>query len=249
MTRKVLAMSAVMLAAATLGIDGWAETRAGATPAAHREALRTHPLSPVFGNANGDLTIVEFFDYNCGYCRRVHGKLMDLVESDGNIRLVLQEFPILGPHSRFAARAALAADRQGRYLDFHTRLMSARGRHHESRIMNLAHDAGLDVAQLRNDMDDPAITAYLDESLRARSRLGVRKVPSFLVGDRIITGSSIRRLGRAVSRARANEESLSAASVRTAHAASDTSPGAQNSPSNGQRQHRRRHLPPDVDRQ
>ena len=91
----------------------------------NREALLTHPMSPVSGNANGDVTLVEFFDYRCGYCKRALGTMEAVLETEANVRVVWKEFPILGPVSIFAARAAMAADRQNQYLPLHLALMKA----------------------------------------------------------------------------------------------------------------------------
>ena len=94
----------------------------------HDKALRSHPMSPVSGNPKGDVTLVEFFDYQCGYCKQSLKPVRDLLETDRQLRVVWKEFPILGPVSRFAARAAMASKKQGRYLEFHVAVMGSRGK-------------------------------------------------------------------------------------------------------------------------
>src|SRR3546814_15387944 len=93
----------------------------------NRDALYANPMTPVSGNPRGDVTLIEFFDYQCGYCKRASPTVAKLLEEDSNVRVLWKEFPILGPVSRFAAQAALAADRPGKYLDYHVALLGARG--------------------------------------------------------------------------------------------------------------------------
>ncbi len=155
----------------------------------HDGVLRSHPMSPVSGNPKGDVTLIEFFDYQCGYCKRSLQPLKDLLESDGQLRIVWKEFPILGPVSRFAARAGMAAARQGRYLEYHVAVMGSRGKLTEDRVMAMAADAGLDVRRLRRDMADPAIESYLDETIRLARTLGINGTPAFVIGDTLVPGA------------------------------------------------------------
>src|SRR3546814_7120233 len=115
------------------------------------DALLRNPDSPVSGNRAGDVTMVEFFDYNCPYCRSVAQTLDRVMESDGSIRMVFKEFPILGSNSIFAAKAALAANAQGRYAEFHLRLMSLKGHADEASVLAAASEMGLDLAKLKSD--------------------------------------------------------------------------------------------------
>ena len=126
--------------------------RTKAAMAAHGDALRAHPITPVSGNASGDVTVVEFFDYQCGYCKRSLASIIGLLKSDKQVRVVWKELPILGPDSRFAARAAMAAKKQEKYFQFHVALMGARGRLTEQKVMDAAKGVGLEVARLRGDM-------------------------------------------------------------------------------------------------
>ena len=154
----------------------------------HDKALRSHPMSPVSGNQKGDVTLVEFFDYQCGYCKQSLKPVRDLLETDRQLRVVWKEFPILGPVSRFAARAAMASRKQGRYLEFHVAVMGSRGKLTEDRVMAIAGSAGLDVQRLRRDMEDPAIENYLDETIRLARVLGIRGTPAFVIGDTLVPG-------------------------------------------------------------
>ena len=152
------------------------------------EELRAHPMSPVSGNADGDVTVVEFFDYRCGYCKRALKTMEDLLESDANVRVVWKEFPILGPVSVVAARAAMAAQRQGRYLALHLALMRE-PELTEQKVFDIAAKTGLDMAQLRRDMEDPAIEAYLGEVRALARQLRIGGTPAFVVGDTLVPGA------------------------------------------------------------
>ena len=153
------------------------------------EALRNDPNSPVIGNPDGDVTIVEFFDYRCPYCKQVADDLRNVVEEDGDIRLVMKELPILSKESETAAKAALAAQKQGRYEDFHFTLMTDPGSLSETSIFAVAEDLGLDLEQLRADMDSPEITRQLDEVYALAQQIGVRGTPAFVIGEELIPGA------------------------------------------------------------
>ena len=162
--------------------------RAEAAIRENGEALRSNPMSPVSGNANGDVTVVEFFDYQCGYCKRALPTMEALLITDPNVRVVWKEFPILGPVSLFAARTSMAADRQGRYLRFHVALMRE-PKLTEDKVLEIAVKAGLDLERLRQDMEDPAIGAYIDETRALAQSLGIRGTPAFLIGETLIPGA------------------------------------------------------------
>ena len=166
-----------------------AEQRARAAAAIREngEALRAHPMSPVSGNTEGDVTVVEFFDYQCGYCKRALPAMEALLETDANVRVVWKEFPILGPVSVFAARASMAAERQGRYLPFHLALMRE-AKLTEDKVLDLAGRTGLDMERLGQDMQDPAIGAYLDETRALAEKLGIGGTPAFVIGGTLVPG-------------------------------------------------------------
>lgn len=170
---------------------------------AHLDELHDPGPLPVLGNPNGDVTIVEFFDYRCGYCRGVAPDLMDAVEADGNVRLVLKEFPILGPESLFAARAAVAAAKQGAYATFHRRLMMDVNEVTQDSVMALAKDMGLDVEQLRADMNASGIDEALRASYSLAEALEISGTPAFVVGDTLVPGALQRdRLEKLIAEAR-----------------------------------------------
>ncbi|MCG8596185.1 MAG: DsbA family protein [Kiloniellales bacterium] len=157
--------------------------------AANLEALSRDPNSPVLGNPDGDVTLVEFFDYRCPYCRKVTVDLVDAVEKDGGIRLVFKEFPILGPESLVAARAALAAAAQDRYRDFHLALMTTPGQLDEATILALASDLGLDVDRLREDMASESVERQIRDNHRLAQALQITGTPAFVIGKEIIPGA------------------------------------------------------------
>jgi protein-disulfide isomerase len=152
-------------------------------------ALAEAPGSPVLGNPSGDVTVIEFFDYNCGYCRRMTKDIFELVEDDGNIRFVLKELPIFGEGSRFAAKAALAAARQGRYGEYHYALMTADQKIDEATAVAIAAKIGLDVAQLKVDMLDPALDAELDQNFALADALKIEGTPAMLIGRQFVPGA------------------------------------------------------------
>ena len=162
--------------------------RAEAAIEANGEALRAHPMSPVSGNAEGDVTVVEFFDYRCGFCKRALPAMEALLETDANVRVVWKEFPILGPVSDFAARAAMAAHRQGGYYPVHLALMKEPDLT-QDRVLEIVIEAGLDPDRLRRDMEDPAIRAYLDETRALAQEIGISGTPAFVVGGGLVPGA------------------------------------------------------------
>lgn len=153
-----------------------------------RDLLERDPNAPVLGNPDGDVTIVEFFDYNCPYCRRVKPEIEALLAADPNIRLVYREWPILGEGSVFAARAALAAREQELYEEFHWALMGMNGRAEEATVMHVAESVGLDLVQLRRDMAAPEIEEHIATSMRLSQALGFNGTPSFVIGDVLVPG-------------------------------------------------------------
>ena len=156
---------------------------------ARREDLERNPYTPVVGNPGGDVTIVEFFDYNCGYCKSVLATVRQILVEDSGVRLVLKEYPILSEDSEFAARAALAAKRQGRYFDFHNALMGVRGQVSKETVLEVASKMGLDVAKLREDMNDKNIDVQIESNRELAQSLNINGTPTFVVGDRIIPGA------------------------------------------------------------
>ena len=172
-----------------------------------RETLERDPNAPVLGNPEGDVTVVEFFDYNCPYCRRAKPEIEALLAADPNVRLVYREWPILGEGSVFAARAALAAREQGLYEDFHWAMMGMNGRAEESAVLRIAEEIGLDIVQLRRDMEAQEIDAHIQTSMRLARALGITGTPSFVIGDALVPGVvDVERLQTLVSDAREPEQ-------------------------------------------
>ncbi|MBT1160248.1 DsbA family protein [Aminobacter anthyllidis] len=148
------------------------------------------PDSPVGGNPQGDVTLVEFFDYNCPYCRQVVSVMREAESGDPQLRIVYKEFPILGPGSVFAAKAALAAHRQGQYTAFHTALMQAKGKVGEATVLQTAAEVGLDTVRLRKDMDDPKVQAAIDRNVALAQSLRINGTPGFVIGDQVLRGAT-----------------------------------------------------------
>jgi protein-disulfide isomerase len=145
--------------------------------------------APVGGNPRGDVTVVEFFDYQCGYCKSALSDVQRLLKDDGKVRFVFKEFPILGPASVVASRAALASRAQGRYVDFHNALMSHRGALDEEAVMRVARSVGLDGERLKKDMAAPEIEAAIQANKKLAEDMGIRGTPAFIVGDEIVPGA------------------------------------------------------------
>lgn len=166
------------------------ETAKGAAQALveFRETLENDPNAPVMGNPDGDVTLVEFFDYNCPYCRRAGTAVQALIEADPNLRVVYREWPILGPESVTATRASLAARKQGKYEEFHWALMGMDGRINENAVMRVASSLGMDVDQLKADMQLPEIDAHIATSMEISRGLGFSGTPSFVIGDTTVPG-------------------------------------------------------------
>lgn len=145
--------------------------------------------APVAGNPKGDVTIVEFFDYNCGYCRRSFDEIASVIKKDENVRFVFKELPIIDPTaSPGAAKVALAADKQGKYLEIHRALMEGQGSASEQSALAKAKSLGLDMDKLKADMESPDIQKELDRVLELAKKLNVGGTPFFLVGDHIVAG-------------------------------------------------------------
>ena len=166
------------------------EGEATAVLKARAEEIFRDRDSPVGGNPNGDVTLVEFFDYNCPYCRQVTPIMLEAEAADPQLRVVYKEFPILGPNSSFSAKAALAVHRQGKYLVFHKELMLERGVADEAKVMRMAAKIGVDVDRMKSDMNDPAIGAAIERNLALAQALRVGGTPSFVIGDQVLRGAT-----------------------------------------------------------
>ena len=145
--------------------------------------------SPIVGNTKGDVTVIEFFDYNCGYCKRAFEPMSKLVEGDKQIKLIMKELPILSKGSEEAAKVALAAKLQGKYWEFHRAMIEASGQASEASALRIAEKLNLDMARLKKDMASPAVKKEIDDTRNLAQKLGIQGTPHFFVGDRIIPGA------------------------------------------------------------
>lgn len=147
-----------------------------------REAIERQPFSGVLGNPNGDVTLTEFFDYNCPFCKKVPALLDQLIAEDPNLRVVLREWPVLGESSELAARYSLAALKQDKYLQFHHALMNIQGRLQEASILRAASDVGLDKARLQRDLQSNEVSEHIYQSLDLGDHMGLAGTPTFIAG-------------------------------------------------------------------
>ena len=147
------------------------------------------PDSPIGGNPNGNVVIVDFNDYQCPYCKRAHQAVKSVLAADGNVKIVYKDLPILGEASRIAALAALASTKQGKHQALHDALMENNGKLDRDRIFEIAASVGLDRAQLEKDMQDPKLKQIIDRNLALASALGVRGTPAFVIGKQFVPGA------------------------------------------------------------
>jgi len=147
------------------------------------------PNSPVSGNRNGDVTLVEFFDYRCGFCKRAAGAVTQLQNEDSRVRVVYKDFPILGEPSELAAKAALASNRQGKHQAFHEALLASKGEMTKESILAIAGDVGLDTARLESDMANPEWQTVIDRNRALAKDLGISGTPGFIVGTELVPGA------------------------------------------------------------
>jgi len=164
------------------------ETEAQAALQKYRDELFYSDGDYAAGNPDGDVTVVEFFDYNCGWCRRATPVLLDLLESDPDLRVVFKEFPIRGKDSDAVAKASLASIRQGKYFDLHSASMQAEGNMTMERFEDLAKQVGVDIDQLKKDMEDPDIEKVIGRNLALANMLYIEGTPTFLVENTIVRG-------------------------------------------------------------
>jgi protein-disulfide isomerase len=151
------------------------------------------PRGVVLGNRDGDVTFVEFFDYNCGYCKRAMADMLDLMKTDPKLKVVLKEFPVLSPGSVEAAQVAVAVRMQDpggkKYLDFHQRLLGGRGPADKARALAAARDAGLDMTRLEKDLPSPEVKATIDENFKLAEAMGMNGTPSYVIGKQVVVGA------------------------------------------------------------
>lgn len=185
--RQTLALGAVLIAAPTLAVAQTAN-RPNPMPEALRKALERDPNAPVLGNPRGDITLTEFFDYNCPFCKKMVGTVQKLIAADPGLRVVFREWPVFGEGSDFAARAALAALAQGKYWQMHSGLMQMRDRAAEPSVMRVVRKLGLDEAKLRADMQSDRVSSHIATSFELADHMSLVGTPTLIAGDDAVFG-------------------------------------------------------------
>jgi len=159
----------------------------------HAQALFSSPHEVVLGNPKGNVTFVEFFDYNCGYCKHAMGDMLTLLKDDPKLKIVLKEFPVLGPGSVEAARVAVAVrmqDKTGqKYLEFHKELLGGRGQADKARALAVAKSVGMDMGQIEKDMNSAEVKTTMEENFKLAEALGLNGTPSYVIGDNVVVGA------------------------------------------------------------
>jgi protein-disulfide isomerase len=167
--------------------------KASASIKDNNATLFNSPHQVVLGNPQGNVQIVEFFDYNCGYCKRALPDMLTLLQSNSNIRFVLKEFPVLGEGSVEAAHVAVAARMQDptgkKYIDFHQKLLGGRGPADKARALAVAKEVGFDMGRIEKDMDSAEVKTTIDEDMKLADALGVSGTPTYVVGDEVVVGA------------------------------------------------------------
>jgi protein-disulfide isomerase len=165
--------------------------KARAAVKVHSTALFSSPRQVTLGNPQGDVTFVEFFDYNCGYCKRALSDMMEIMKRDPKVKVVLKEFPVLGPSSVEAAQVAVAVRMQDpkKYLDFHQKLLMGRGQADKARAIAAAKEAGLDTARIEKDLKSEEVAKTLEESMKLAEALGLNGTPSYVIGNDVVIGA------------------------------------------------------------
>jgi len=171
-----------------------------AEDAKHTEAVKRNaevifnsPRGVQVGHADGDVQFVEFFDYNCGYCKRAMSDMLTMIKDDPKLKVTLKEFPVLGPGSVEAAQVAVAVRMQDptgkKYLDFHQKLLGGRGQADKEKAMEAAKDAGLDMARLEKDLKSPEVRATIEENFKVAEDVGLNGTPSYVIGQQVVIGA------------------------------------------------------------
>lgn len=185
-----------------------------ASVAENADAIFNSPHGVVLGNKDGDVTFVEFFDYNCGYCKRAVSDMLTLLKSDPKLKVVLKEFPVLSPGSVEAAQVAVAVHMQDpdgkKYLDFHQRLFSAHGPADRAHALAAAKDAGLDMGRIEKDMQSPEVKATIEENMKLAKSMGLNGTPSYVIGKQIVVGAiGLDGLKEKIAQARCGKDTCS----------------------------------------
>lgn len=199
--RTFIALGAAAIALPGLALPSFA--RNNPMPETLRRDLERAPAAPTLGNPQGDITLVEFFDYNCQFCRKMVPRVQALIGADPGLRVVFREWPVFGEGSQFAARASLASLPQGKYWSFHAALMAMRGRAEEASVMRVAREVGLDIERLRTDMEAETVWAQIEQTAELADHMQLIGTPTFIAGDEAVFGeNTLEELRALVARGR-----------------------------------------------
>lgn len=175
-----------------------------------KKYLFEDPATPVGGNPKGDVTVLEFFDYQCGYCKMVEESVEKLLKEDKNVRFVYKEFPVLGPMSLQAAKAAIASLKQdkSKYVAFHNALMKKQGHFTKDEdILSVAKSVGLDTEKLKKDMQDESVSKQVQASIDLGTEIGARGTPMFVIGEEVYPGAmELTQMKEAIEKTRKNKK-------------------------------------------
>lgn len=150
--------------------------------------IKSDKSLPGAGNPDGDVVVVEFFDFNCGWCKKAFEEVQNIIKDDKNVRVVFYDIPILGPTSTLASRWALAAHKQGKYWDFHQKVIAHEGQIDEPTLEKMAKDSGIDMAKLKKDLEDKSIDETLNTHIATTKTVGIQGTPGFIINDQIFRG-------------------------------------------------------------
>lgn len=178
------------------------KTRQKAALAKRQQDLLNDPSSPVSGNPDGEVTLVEFFDYRCGFCKRAAGAVTQIQKDDPRVRVVYKDFPILGEPSELAAKAALAANLQGKHQVFHEAALASKNEMTKAELLRIAGELGLDAARLETDMANPEWQSVIERNRALARDLGITGTPGFIVGTELVPGAlDVKGLKELIARA------------------------------------------------
>ncbi|HPF78033.1 MAG TPA: DsbA family protein, partial [Alphaproteobacteria bacterium] len=152
------------------------------------EKIENEKNFPMAGNPKGEITLVEFFDYNCGYCHKALEEIQTVIKDEKDVKVLFMDMPILGANSLEAAKWSLAANKQGKYFEFHQAVLSHNGERTEDVLKKIAKDVGLDVDKLMKDKDDEEIAKTLEDNIAQAGEIGIRGTPGFIIGDQLFPG-------------------------------------------------------------
>lgn len=202
--RQTIALGAMFLAVPTMAAtQALSKERSNPMPEELRKALERDANAPVLGNPRGDITLTEFFDYNCPFCKKLVPTVQKLIAADKGLRVVFREWPVFGEGSEFAARVSLASMAQGKYWQTHTALMGMKDRAAEPSVMRVVRKLGLDEARLKKDMASDKVSSHIAKSFELADHMSLAGTPTLIAGDEGVFGNqTLADLQALVKRAR-----------------------------------------------